>query len=84
MSVYKEFGFDLTHSVEIDQTEGTAVETIEGAEAGDIICYQGHVAIYIGDGMIVHAAGEAKGIIISPACYDNIITVRRMFTEQDN
>ena len=81
MSVYKEFGFELTHSVEIDQTEGTAVETIEGAEAGDIICYQGHVAIYIGDGMIVHAAGEAKGIIISPACYDNIITVRRMFTE---
>ncbi len=81
MSIYKEFGFELTHSTEIDQTEGTAVETIEGAEAGDIICYQGHVAIYIGDGMIVHAAGEAKGIIISPACYDNIITVRRMFTE---
>ena len=81
MSVYKEFGFNLTHSTEIDQTEGTAVETIEGAEAGDIICYQGHVAIYIGDGMIVHAAGEAKGIIISPACYDNIITVRRMFAE---
>ena len=81
MSIYKEFGFELTHSTEIDQTEGEAVETIEGAEAGDIICYQGHVAIYIGDGMIVHAAGEAKGIIISPACYDNIITVRRMFTE---
>ena len=81
MSIYKEFGFELTHSTEIDQTEGEAVETIEGAEAGDIICYQGHVAIYIGDGMIVHAAGESKGIIISPACYDNIITVRRMFTE---
>ncbi len=81
MSVYEQFGFQLTHSTEIDQTEGVGVESIEIAEAGDIICYQGHVAIYIGDGMIVHAAGEAKGIVISMACYDNILAVRRMFTE---
>ena len=81
MSVYEEFGFSLTHSTDIDQTEGVAVENIESAEAGDIICYQGHVAIYIGDGMIVHAAGEAKGIRIAPACYTDIITIRRMFTE---
>ena len=79
MSVYKEFGFELTHSTEIDQTEGMPVTSIEEAEPGDIICYQGHVAIYIGDGMIVHAAGAAKGIVISMACYDNIITIRRMF-----
>ena len=83
MSVYEQFGFNLTHSTEIDQTEGVAVENIESAEAGDIVCYQGHVAIYIGDGMIVHAAGEAKGIIISMACYDDIITVRRMFPEEE-
>ena len=81
MSVYKEFGFTLTHSTEIDQREGVAVESIETAEPGDIICYQGHVAIYMGDGMIVHAAGEAKGIRIAPACYTDIITIRRMFTD---
>jgi hypothetical protein len=81
MSVYKEFGFTLTHSTEIDQREGVAVESIETAEPGDIICYQGHVAIYMGDGMIVHAAGEAKGIRIAPACYTDIITIRRMFAE---
>lgn len=81
MSVYKEFGFTLTHSTEIDQREGVAVESIETAEPGDIICYEGHVAIYMGDGLIVHAAGEAKGIRIAPACYTDIITIRRMFVD---
>ena len=81
MSVYEEFGFHLTHSTEIDQQEGIAVESIETAEPGDIICYQGHVALYMGDGLIVHAAGEAKGIRIAPACYTDIITIRRMFVE---
>ena len=81
MSVYKEFGFTLTHSTEIDQTEGIGIASIEEAEAGDIICYQGHVAIYIGDGMVVHAAGTGKGIRVDMACFDNIITVRRMFED---
>ena len=81
MAVYKEFGFELTHSTEIDQTEGVGIPSIEEAEAGDIICYQGHVGIYIGDGMVVHAAGTGKGIRVDMACFDNIITVRRMFTD---
>lgn len=81
MAVYKEFGVELTHSTEIDQTEGVAVASIEEAQPGDIVCYQGHVGIYIGDGMLCHAAGVAKGIIITMACYDNIITIRRIFED---
>ncbi|MBR6094807.1 MAG: SH3 domain-containing protein [Lachnospiraceae bacterium] len=81
MAVYAEYGFTLTHSTEIDQREGVAVESIETAEPGDIICYQGHVGIYIGDGMIVHAAGEAKGICLCQACYTDIVTIRRLLTE---
>lgn len=81
MAVYKEFGVTLTHSTEIDQTEGVAVPSIEEAQPGDIVCYQGHVGIYIGDGMLCHAAGVSKGIIITMACYDNIITIRRIFND---
>ena len=81
MAVYEQYGFTLTHSTEIDQREGVAVESIEVAEPGDIICYQGHVGIYIGDGMIVHAAGEAKGICLCQACYTDIITIRRLLED---
>ena len=81
MAVYEHYGFTLTHSTEIDQREGVAVESIETAEPGDIICYEGHVGIYIGDGMIVHAAGVAKGICLCQACYTDIITIRRLLTE---
>ena len=81
MAVYKEFGIELTHSTEIDQTEGEPVASIEEAWPGDIVCYQGHVGIYIGDGMLCHAAGVSKGIVITMACYDNIITIRRLFND---
>ena len=81
MAVYEQYGFTLTHSTEIDQREGVAVESIETAQPGDIICYQGHVGIYIGDGMIVHAAGEAKGICLCQACYTDIITIRRLLED---
>ena len=48
------------------------------AQAGDIICYSGHVAIYEGGGMIVHAKGTAYGICEGSATYKTIICVRRV------
>ena len=51
----------------------------ENAQPGDVICYPGHVGIYIGNGQIVNAIDEAHGIGISSATGQNIITVRRMF-----
>ena len=45
---------------------------------GDIICYDGHVGIYMGDGQIVNAINSRKGIGILSATYDDIITVRRL------
>lgn len=80
MSVYAHFGVSLPHSSRADRAVGYAVEGgIANARPGDIICYSGHVAIYIGNGQIVHASTSRTGIIVSGAGYKNILAVRRIF-----
>ena len=79
MSVYKNFGVNLPHSSAADRNVGTAVDGLANAQPGDIICYSGHVAIYIGNGQIVHASTAKTGIIISNATYRSILSVRRIF-----
>ena len=78
MLVYAHFGYSLSRSSAAQRSNGRAVSYAE-AQPGDIICYNGHVALYIGNGAIVHASDEATGIKISPdASYRQILTVRRI------
>ena len=79
MSVYGNFGVGLPHSSAADRNVGSAVSGLENAQPGDIICYSGHVAIYIGNGQIVHASTAKTGIIISSASYRSILSIRRIF-----
>ena len=80
MKVYEEFGISLPHSSAADRRMGYAVSGgLKNAQPGDLICYSGHVALYIGDGMIVHAASEKSGIKISKANYRTILAIRRIF-----
>ena len=79
MSVYANFGVGLPHSSSAMRNCGYGVSLAE-AQPGDIICYSGHVAIYCGNNTVVHASTPATGIIYtSPANYNNVICVRRIF-----
>lgn len=77
MSVYAHFGYSLPHSSSAQRSCGRGVSYSE-AQPGDIICYSGHVGIYIGNGQIVHASTPSSGIKVSSATYKSIITVRRI------
>lgn len=81
MSVYANFGIDLPHSSIALQTAGSEV-SYSNAQPGDLICYAGHVAIYMGNGQIVNASSPAPypvgGIKTNSATYRQILCVRRV------
>jgi cell wall-associated NlpC family hydrolase len=75
--VYNDFGYRVARSSWDFRSAGTGVEYAD-AKPGDVVCYAGHVGLYIGNGYIVHASTERTGIIISPATYKTILAVRRL------
>lgn len=76
-AVYQHFGYSIPRTSGSQRNVGREVSYSE-AQPGDIICYPGHVGIYIGGGKIVHASTVATGIKISNATYRSMLTIRRI------
>lgn len=79
MSVYAHFGRSLPHSSSALRSVGYGV-SYDSMQPGDILCYDGHVAIYAGGNTVIHASNPADGIkYTSPANYRPVVAVRRIF-----
>lgn len=76
--VYAHFGISIPRTSYLQRFAGREV-SFENAKPGDIICYEGHVALYYGNNRILHAKGRDYGIVITDnAKYHPIITIRRV------
>ncbi|WP_337606715.1 C40 family peptidase [Claveliimonas sp.] len=76
-SVYAHFGISLPRTTWDQENVGTGI-SYDQALPGDLILYEGHVGIYMGDGQIVNAINPSKGIGVIPATCMSIKTVRRV------
>ena len=77
-SVYSHFGISMPRTSGEQGSTGRSVGSIGNAQPGDIVWYSGHIAIYIGNGNVVHASNEKEGIKVSNASYRSILGVRRI------
>ncbi len=77
MSVYAHFGVKIPRTGQ--RSAGYAIGSLAEAKPGDLIFYSGHVAIYMGNNKIVHAATPKQGITTGNASYTKILAIRRIF-----
>ena len=82
LSIYKKYGISLPHHSGSQAKIGTKISLSE-ARPGDLVFYAkngtvNHVAIYIGNGQVIHASNERTGIRISNATYRTPYCVRRL------
>ena len=77
MSVFAQFGYSLPR-VAADQYYQSVQKSVADLEPGDLVFYGSgisHVALYIGDGQIIHASTSASGIKISNYDYETPVGV---------
>jgi cell wall-associated NlpC family hydrolase len=81
--IYKEFGYSVSRTPEGQLSSSGRSISYSEIQPGDIICYGSsgkctHVALYIGNGQIIHSANSRKGVVIYNADYDTILGVKNI------
>lgn len=78
MGVFGHFGVSLPHSSEAIRSLGVNVGSLENAIPGDVLAYNGHVGIYLGNGRMLSALNAKSGVTVESATYKPIKSIRRM------
>ena len=79
MKIYRHFGKKIPRTSRSQRGAGKKVKSLKKARPGDLICYNGHVAIYMGNNRVIHASNRKDGIKITRnAAYRSIVCIRRI------
>ena len=84
-AVHRRFGLLLPHSAEQQETAGREV-SLRQAQPGDLVCYGDHIAIWVGEGRIVHASKDTGKVLDEPHPAElraRVRTVRRLYEPED-
>lgn len=83
--IYADFGYSISRTPDGQYSGAGRSISYEEIQPGDILCYSSnggksctHVALYIGDGQIIHAANSRKGVVIGRADYSTIIGIKNV------
>ena len=78
--IYRDFGYSIDRTPAAQYQNAGRSISLEEARPGDIVCYGKssvtHVALYMGNGKIIHSANSRKGVVIYDVGYDNIIGIK--------
>lgn len=77
MSVFRQFGISLPRTSREQGRSGIKVVGLENARPGDVVFYEGHIGIYMGQNQLVHSSNPEDGIKVSPVTYKPILSIRR-------
>lgn len=77
--IYAQFGASIPRTTYTQVAAGQNVGTdLANAKVGDLLIFDGHAGIYMGNNQMIHASSPETGIIIGNARYASLVAIRRV------